>query len=204
MLRQFSGSLASVLALLMLGCSGRTPDVAAARDPLIVACGGQHPCILAVKRSLEREKIGVSPIVSQIMTLLQAGRLPQAEILQGWSDVVTREAIGVQLADGRSITLMPAGTQLPARSVHVVFPPDDGNQYFTLKYVAGSAPSAADARSLGTYRIVLSGKRVQPSLSAPWDRPGCASPPRADRPRRGSCDPQLRRSERSTDRPGAR
>ena len=157
-----------IAVLLTLACSsGRTPDVAAARDPLIVACAGQHPCLLAVKRSLEREKVGVSPIVSQIMTLLQAGRLPQAELLQGWSDVVTREAVGVKLADGRTVTLMPAGTQLPARSVHVLFPPDDGNQYFTLNYVAGDSPTAADARSLGTYRIVLSGQRVAPSLSAP-------------------------------------
>ncbi len=162
-------SILFLMALLATDCSsGRSADVAAGpRDPLIAACGNFHPCLLAVRRSLEREQVGTSPIVAQIMTLLQAGRLPQAEILQGWSDVVTREAVGVQLADGRSVTLMPAGTQLPARSVHVLFPPSDGNQYFTLNYVAGDSPTAADARSLGSYRIVLSGKRVAPSLSAP-------------------------------------
>ena len=166
MIRQVS--LLCIVVLVSVGCSSRAPDVAAApRDPLLAACGNYHPCLVAVRRSLEREKIGTSPIVAQIMTLLQAGRLPQAELLHGWSDVVTREAIGVQLADGRSITLMPAGTRLPARSVHVVFPPGDGSQYFTLNYVAGDAPTATDARSLGSYRIVLSGKRVQPSLSAP-------------------------------------
>ena len=169
MLRQFASlCFAGFAVLLATDCSGRSaPDVAAApRDPLIAACGNFHPCLLAVRRSLELERIRRSPIVSQIMTLLQAGRLPQAELLQGYSDVVTREAVGVQLEDGRSVTLVPAGTALPARSVHVLFPPSDGNQYFTLNYVAGE-PTAADARSLGSYRIVLSGKRVEPSLSAP-------------------------------------
>jgi hypothetical protein len=161
-------SVASLVVLLAVDCSsGRPPDVAAKRDPLLAACGGSCPCQLAVRRSLEREKIGTSPIVSQIMTLLQAGRLPQSELMQGYSSVVTREAVGVQLADGRSVTLMPAGTTLPARSVHVLFPPGDRSQYFTLNYVAGESPSASDARSLGSYRIVLSGKRVEPSLSAP-------------------------------------
>jgi hypothetical protein len=51
--------------------------------------------------------------------------------------------------------------------VHVVFPPADRSQYFTLNYVAGESATASDARSLGSYRIVLSGKRVEPSLSAP-------------------------------------
>lgn len=160
-------SLACVAMALSVGCAKRTPDVAASRDPLIAACGNFHPCLVAVRRSLEREQVGTSPIVSQIMVLLQAGRLPQAELLQGWSDVVTREAIGVQLADGREVTLMPAGTQLPARSVHVLFPPSDGSQFFTLNYVAGGPATASDARSLGSYRVVLSGKRVEPSLSAP-------------------------------------
>jgi hypothetical protein len=175
MLRQFSASCSASTALGLavlasVACSGRAPDVAAARparDPVIAACGNFHPCLLEVRRSLEREKIGTSPILAQIMTLLQAGRLPQAELLHGWSDVVTREAVGVKLDDGRAITLMPAGTQLPARSVHVLFPPADGNQYFTLNYVAGDSPNSATARSLGSYRIVLSGKRVEPSLSAP-------------------------------------
>ena len=162
-------SLACLVVLLAVDCSSRpSPDVAASkRDPLIAACGGNFPCLLAVRRSLEREKVGTSPIVAQIMTLLQAGRLPQAELMQGYSSVVTREAVGVQLADGRSVTLMPAGTTLPARSVHVLFPPGDRSQYFTLNYVAGESATASDARSLGSYRIVLSGKRVEPSLSAP-------------------------------------
>jgi hypothetical protein len=167
MLRQIS---LLCLVVLTVDCSsGRSPDVAAAgpRDPVLAACGNFHPCLLAVRRSLEREKIGTSPIVSQIMTLLQAGRLPQSELLHGWSDVVTRESVGVQLADGRAVTLMPAGTQLPARSVHVLFPPSGGSQYFTINYVAGDSLGASDVRSLGSYRIVLSGKRVEPSLSAP-------------------------------------
>jgi hypothetical protein len=157
----------SLSMTLAFGCGGRTPDVAAAPDPLIVACGSNYPCLQAVRRSLEREKVGVSPILAQIMTLLQAGQLPQAELQQGWSGVVAREAVGIQLADGRAITLIPVGTQLPARSVHVVFPPDDGNHFFTLNYVAGVTAGALDARSLGSYRIVLSGKRVGASLSAP-------------------------------------
>jgi hypothetical protein len=166
MLRQLA--FLCLVALVTMNCSGRrTPDVAAAPDPLIAACGNFHPCLLAVRRSLELERIGRSPIVSQIMTLLQSGRLPQAELLQGYSDVVTREAVGVQLEDGRAVTLMPAGTPLPARSVHVLFPPGDGSQYFTLNYVVAESPSWADARSLGSYRIVLSGKRVERSLSAP-------------------------------------
>jgi hypothetical protein len=152
---------------LATACGGRASDVAGAPDPLIAACGSNYPCLQAVRRSLERENVGVSPILSQIMTLLQAGQLPQAELQQGWSGIVAREAVAVQLSDGRAITLIPVGTQLPARAVHVVFPPDDGNLFFTLNYVAGAKPEALDARSLGSYRIALSGQRVEPSLSAP-------------------------------------
>jgi len=160
--------LVSLALALSLGCSTGSPDVAAGkRDPLIVACGSNYACVQAVKRSLEREQRGVSPIVAQIMSLLQAGRLPQAELLQGMSGVVTREAVAVQLEDGRTITLMPAGTHLPARSVHVVFPPDGQAKYFTLNYVAAASPTAVSARSLGSYKIVLSGKRIEPSLSPP-------------------------------------